>query len=240
MDKSQQDPKVNVTKDFGINVGNIAVVKALTSASGLSVGDLNKVQIVEIDIPVPNPWIDVTSFSNSWVNYGGSSPTAAYMKHPDGTVEMKGVIKSGTIGLAAFALPVPFRPGYDRMMATCADSGNAALLVLTTGAVIPFVGSTTWYYINVQFLALDSRPQVLSCFPIQIKTKMNVPPHGVLVLGTTYSEQKRSATILPGAALNSVDWSFVRKADGNYIQIQNITGLPYNQKTKVRLMIIGA
>jgi hypothetical protein len=52
------------------------------------------------------------SYSNSWVNYGSSNPTAGYRKLPDGNVQMRGAIKNGTTsdGTTAFTLPSGYRP----------------------------------------------------------------------------------------------------------------------------------
>ena len=56
-------------------------------------------------------WIAPTLI-NSWVNQGGAGvAVAGYLKDPLGFVHLKGRIKSGANGTAAFVLPAGYRPG---------------------------------------------------------------------------------------------------------------------------------
>jgi hypothetical protein len=56
----------------------------------------------------PGPWTAVT-FTNSWVNYGGSKTEAKYRKRGD-MVDVRFAIKSGTLSTSAWTLPAGFRP----------------------------------------------------------------------------------------------------------------------------------
>lgn len=56
----------------------------------------------------PTPWTAVT-FQNSWANYGGGYRGVGYRKVGD-MVQVGGLMKDGTVGAAAFTLPVGFRP----------------------------------------------------------------------------------------------------------------------------------
>jgi len=56
----------------------------------------------------PVAWIAPT-FTNSWVNYGSGFQSAGYRIVGD-MVQLRGLIKSGTLGLAAFTLPAGYRP----------------------------------------------------------------------------------------------------------------------------------
>lgn len=49
-------------------------------------------------------------FQNGWVNAGGVWGPAAFCKYADGVVRIRGAIKTGTIGTAAFTLPAGYRP----------------------------------------------------------------------------------------------------------------------------------
>lgn len=229
----------NVQKDFGINVGNIATIKTLVSSSGVSMLDLHKVESRDVEIVVPDPWIVVLSFSNSWENFNAPDNLVKFMKHPDGRTEMKGLMGSGTLNTVAFTLPAEYAPA-ETIQVACGDfspTHNATLEVRPNGDVVPVHGKEPWF--DVAFLAADSRPMVMPTFPAYLKTELE-NPQAVFVIKTEYGENKRTPFIKPGSAVNHCDWAFVRKADGNYIQIKNLTGLPYNQKTKVRLMIVGA
>ncbi len=92
-------------------------------------------------------WTAVT-FAGTWTNFGGTLGTAAYRKDAQGYVHLKGIIKSGTINTTAFTLPVGYRPVSDTRFASVSDSAFGVLIVMSSGAVTPNVGS------NVSF-ALD-------------------------------------------------------------------------------------
>jgi hypothetical protein len=53
-------------------------------------------------------WTPVTSFLNSWVNYGGWG-TAAYRKVND-LVYLRGLVRNGVVGTSIFTLPAGYRP----------------------------------------------------------------------------------------------------------------------------------
>lgn len=70
-------------------------------------------------------WTNAT-LQNSWVNFGGVYATAAYRKDPAGNVQIKGLIKSGTItaGTTIFNLPTGFRPSQTRAFSTTSSNGS--------------------------------------------------------------------------------------------------------------------
>ena len=49
------------------------------------------------------------AFENSWGSHSASYPVQ-YRKRPDGIVELRGLLKSGTINARAFVLPVGYQP----------------------------------------------------------------------------------------------------------------------------------
>lgn len=83
----------------------------------------------------------VSIFTNSWVNFGGSYGNAGYWKDSVGVVHLTGMIKSGTIGAAAFTLPTGYRPATDAAFSASSNSLFALVNVLSTGVVRPDVGS---------------------------------------------------------------------------------------------------
>ncbi len=92
-------------------------------------------------------WASPT-LTNSWVNYGGSEPTAQYYKDPQGVVYLKGLIKSGTIGSAAFTLPAGYRPSENRNFGVASNSAFGYLSVGASGVVTPAAGSNTWFSLD--------------------------------------------------------------------------------------------
>jgi hypothetical protein len=84
---------------------------------------------------------DVASFTNSWTSVVGR---AAGYYADRGRVYLRGGLKSGTSGQAAFTLPSPFWPSFTVEFAAPATGGIAEVVVSSAGVVTPFnVGATT-------------------------------------------------------------------------------------------------
>ena len=89
-------------------------------------------------------WTPVTTFTNSWVNYGGTYTPAAYRKVND-LVYLRGLIKNGTISTPAFNLPVGYRPAWDHHFTALSNSLLAGVRVFQDGRVTPGdPGSNLW------------------------------------------------------------------------------------------------
>jgi hypothetical protein len=115
---------------------NIAGVRSLVGvANGDTVWVLQTGGALLIVGTVDTGWIEVTSFTNSWVNYGAGFPTAAYHKIGD-LVYLKGLLKNGTVSAAAFTLPAGFRPTTTRHFITMMSAGAGGLRVNASGNVI--------------------------------------------------------------------------------------------------------
>jgi hypothetical protein len=103
-------------------------------------------------VTYPTVWTNPT-FTNSWVNFGGGYQVARYRKVGE-IVEIEGLISTGTIGLAAFTLPVGFRPQANHQFAQVSNAVFGNLVVLPTGAVTPNAGSNASFQINCRFSVL--------------------------------------------------------------------------------------
>jgi hypothetical protein len=88
-------------------------------------------------------WIAPTLL-NSWVNYGGGYETVGYMKDSLGFVHLKGLVKTGTIGLKFFTLPVGYRPAAVCIFAVASYALFGDVYVSVTGDVTANVGSSNW------------------------------------------------------------------------------------------------
>ncbi len=87
---------------------------------------------------------DTVTWTNNWADYGGSY-LFGYTKDNNGVIRLRGLIKSGTIGSAAFTLPSGYRPssgGY--YPCTAYGYGEAVVRILSNGEVMPVAGSPTW------------------------------------------------------------------------------------------------
>ena len=86
-------------------------------------------------------WQVVSSFTNSWVNYDATWPTAAYRIDSEGWLIMRGLLRSGTLNTIAFTLPVGYRPAITQIVRTNANDTAAWIQVATNGQVTLFSSS---------------------------------------------------------------------------------------------------
>ncbi|WP_217597177.1 hypothetical protein [Cohnella sp. GbtcB17] len=87
-------------------------------------------------------WIAPT-LVNGWVNYGSGETVAGYYKDDRGYVFMRGLIKSGAIGQAAFTLPAGYRPDSPVRVSVNSNLAFGSLIISTDGRVIIDSGSST-------------------------------------------------------------------------------------------------
>jgi hypothetical protein len=101
----------------------------------------------------PEDWTDVSSFSNSWVNFGSIYQDARYRKLPDGTVHIQGLIKNGSIGssYSAFTLPVGYRPAAALVIPTITNTGVGYFEVRSDGKVATVSGGNGYFSISCCF-----------------------------------------------------------------------------------------
>lgn len=86
----------------------------------------------------------VPTYTNSWVTYGGTQ-NFAYMKDNLGFVHLRGIIKSGTIGSAAFTLPAGYLPATTIQQIANSNGAYGQFTITTGGVVTPVTGSNAWF-----------------------------------------------------------------------------------------------
>lgn len=89
------------------------------------------------------------AFTNAWVNYAPGSAEAAFWKDATGLVHVQGLIKSGTVGQAAFTLPPGYRPTTQHPFGTVSNGAIGRVDVMADGTVVPASPS------NNAWVALD-------------------------------------------------------------------------------------
>ena len=101
---------------------------------------------------IPTAWVN-PAFLNGWANMAGFL-ALRYRKVSD-AVTVQGCITGGTLGSAAFNLPIGFRPTGDIMLVTGGWSGSAwivnRLRCLTSGDVIIDLGANQQVPIDLRF-----------------------------------------------------------------------------------------
>lgn len=83
-------------------------------------------------------------FTNGWSNYGSTYAPAAYWKDENGLVHLEGLLKGGTLDIAAFVLPPGYRPTKDRIFPAFSNSSAGMVQVRVDGSVQPMtIGSAS-------------------------------------------------------------------------------------------------
>ncbi|UYL94005.1 putative tail fiber protein [Geobacillus phage vB_GthS_PK3.6] len=101
-------------------------------------------------------WIAPTLL-NGWSNFGSGYEGAAYYKDALGFIRLKGVIKGGTMGAAAFVLPIGYRPPARKMFAVATSGGMGRVDIDTSGNVIIVVfGSASNGYVNLDGIVFNT------------------------------------------------------------------------------------
>lgn len=97
---------------------------------------------------IHDAWAAPAAFLNGWVNFGAPYGSAAYRIDQLGRVWLTGEIKNGTVGLAAFTLPVGYRPAKQVALAAVAGAAGAAAPVVVDagGNVIPSAPGTNAFF----------------------------------------------------------------------------------------------
>lgn len=94
-------------------------------------------------------YIAVTSFANNWVNYDATALQGCeYMKDSLGFVHIRGLLKNGSLGMAAFTLPAGYRPIKTNSYTVPSNATTGVVQVLGTGAVVPLSGSNVFVYLD--------------------------------------------------------------------------------------------
>lgn len=179
-------------------------------------------------ITVPDDWTTVSSYTNSWATFSASF-TTKYRLTASGTYRMQGAIKSGVIGSAAFTLPKAAWPSQDQNLAVESNGAFGKLLIRASdGAVIPSVGSTTFFSLDSEWQPSSRAPYVPSCFPLRFESKLSGGTAGLVLIGSVVDKNVGGGQIVY-PAFSSPAWhnetGLSSKGNTNYIVVDNISGL---------------
>ena len=98
---------------------------------------------------VQEAWFTPTLI-NGWVAFGGAEDGPTYCKDNFGNVKLRGVVKSGTLSVSMFKLPIGYRPAKNKYFAVISNNVPGFVLIDPSGGVIPLAGTSN------TFVALDS------------------------------------------------------------------------------------
>lgn len=103
----------------------------------------------EINTGLTNDTWTTPTLLSTWVAWGAPYSTAGYYKDADGWVHLRGLIKNGVAGTVMFTLPSGYRPEFQQIRITMANTGAANIMqritLQTDGDVIhDAAGGTSW------------------------------------------------------------------------------------------------
>lgn len=91
-------------------------------------------------------WTRVT-YGNGWADNGGGFQVVGYRKV--GTrVHLRGTMKSGTIAVPAFVLPVGYQPLAALLFPCASNAAYGELMISTNGSCTPAVGSSVSFSLD--------------------------------------------------------------------------------------------
>lgn len=119
----------------------------LIAGTGISLTPVDQAGSDTVDVTIADTnstpaisWTTIGAFSNAWVDEGsGAFFSPGYAKSADGMlVYMRGALKSGASGTAAFTLPVGFRPSKAVRLASASSSSGTSTcaIAISTGGVV--------------------------------------------------------------------------------------------------------
>ena len=117
-----------------VSLGDRSIAAYGSAPVGSLVTVVTRDNLSEILTPPSTAWATPT-LTGSWVNHGAGVAPASY-RRTGMHVELQGAIKSGTLAVTAFTLPVGFRPAAIHVFSVSCESGTARLDVTTDGSVI--------------------------------------------------------------------------------------------------------
>lgn len=79
------------------------------------------------------------AFANGWLNSAAGASAGFYLDRE--RVYLRGLIRAGVIGAAAFTLPVGYRPPASSYFSTDSNGLHARVIIDTAGNVTPDIGS---------------------------------------------------------------------------------------------------
>lgn len=129
-----------------------------TTGELVSAADLNRnIRDDLLELRSSVDWVFVTAFQNGWTNQG--QPPQASFKRIGSWAVVRGFISGGTMGAAAFTLPVGFRPTIGQLGPSWGEDAIATELlgrvdVNTDGSVVPVVGDNAAFSFALMFSVL--------------------------------------------------------------------------------------
>lgn len=230
MDDAPEDTKWVESIKSTVNVSVQEIEKIRESDHGLKLLESSDVEVAEFDVQVPDPWSTLT-LQSPWTG------TYKYTKKPDGMVEHRVAVSGGHITDQIGTLPAGYSP-YDDIIVPVSDLSNGefcSIGIQGTGVIYCAFEAHSQLGGVINYLSKDSTPVPLSCWPKLVKTKLK-KVSGVIVMAVTDAETTNPR---PPQAVGNPSWEITQIDGVSNVKITNIPNLPYNRKSRVKLLLIG-
>lgn len=221
-----------------VNVAVQEIEQVRSENQGIKLLENADVELVEVEVQVPDPWITVgvTAGAPAYLNGWAAESGCSFYKGPDGVVEVRISIDGGTAGLPAWVMPVGYRPVlavYNNVMDPSGLGGAQQINIQGDGSVN--ITGTDIITGQFRYLSGDAAPIPLSCWPKMVKTKFKKVA-AVMVANVSDGETTKG---LPAGCVYPPVWEMSTMNGASQVKLLNIAGLPYNRKSRVSLLIFG-
>jgi hypothetical protein len=130
----------SVDQDASTRVGGSLVVADDASVGG----DLTVTGSITAGSIAADDYTDAT-LQNGWTVWGNGFATPGYIKMPDGTVQLRGLMGGGSkTSNTIFTLPSGYRPGMARLFPVAASDSFGLMQIVPSGVVSLYAGTATW------------------------------------------------------------------------------------------------
>lgn len=198
----------------------------------VSIQDNMNATVKTVQIAMQDDWIAPTLL-NSWVNHDPPNWESAGYRKRNGLVEARGLIKNGTLGAAAYRLPVGYRPEKGMVVVCDSNGAHGRLDIYSNGNVIPISGSTAWFSVRAMFAPSDPSPIPNPVFPVVFKPGLKGTARPLLVRAIDALDVTDKAS---GVHVSTtVTW----QPSGDSVRIEDLPGLYALRTYKVTFLIIG-
>lgn len=207
--------------------------------SGIKLLENADVELHEVEIKVPDPWLRVSA--SAWT--GGTLDQTApydksyYMKRPDGVVEYRLFPDGVGVGVPFFTFPKGYRPSVQLVRSGVNSVGQfTSYTIGTDGVVTPLVigAANLTFAATGEFMSSDPTPVILSCWPRIVETKLNNVA-GVVVCDVADNQDSDPLPEMHGPVM----WEITSIGGKKNVKLLNIPWLPYNRNYRVKLLFIG-
>jgi len=118
--------------------------------ASLAIGDIPQLPATKTDglVTADTAWVAITTYVNSWRDYGSGFPGGRFRKLASGLIVLSGLLSGGTSGTIAFTLPVGYRPDLYRHCHGLSNDGIGTVRINANGECQLNFPSGGWFSLD--------------------------------------------------------------------------------------------